>query len=103
MIWPNVGDPSESDNPALPAEKLGSGTPARKLFVKLKASPRSCSFWCSVRRKFLVTARSTCQKLGPGTLPRFIVLNVPRAGSANAVGSIQHAAVGWEQRVFAST
>src|SRR5215470_16438399 len=103
VIRPNVGDPSESDTPELPAEKFGSGTPARKLFVTLKASQRSCSFWRSVRRKFLVTARSTCQKLGPGTLPRFIVLKVPRAGSANAAGLIQHSAVGREQSVFAST
>src|SRR5215468_6802189 len=103
VIWPNVGDPSASETPGPPANRFGGAAPARKLLVRLKASSRSCIFWCSVIRKFRVRARSNCQKLGPGTLPRFMVLKVPKAGSANAAGLTQHDAVGLEQSVFGST
>src|SRR5215831_12015282 len=100
VIWPKFRDSSASETPGPPADRLGGVTPARKLLVRLNASPRTCTLCRSVIRKFRVRARSNCQKLGPGTLLRFMVLKVPKAGSANAAGLIQHEDVGWEQSVF---
>src|SRR5260370_41027379 len=94
VIWPKLAEPNVVTTPEPPAAKLGSGRPARKLLVRLKASPLICSRCRSVIRKFRVRERSNCQKFGPGTLARFMVLKVPAAGRANAAALIKHAEVG---------
>src|SRR2546427_8474804 len=77
------------------------GAPARKLLVRLNASPRTSMVFPSVMRKIRDSAASICQNPGPGMLDRPTLPSVPVAGCANAAGLIQHAGRGLSHSGFA--
>src|SRR5665213_2166078 len=88
-IWPNCGLFRAVVTAGRP------GPPARKLFVKLNASPRTSRFIPSCTLKIRDSAMSIWKKPGPGTLERPELPNVP-AGTVveKAAGLIQQVLLG---------
>src|SRR5579864_6535424 len=96
-IWPNCG---------LLMAVVTAGRPeppARKLLVKLNASPRASRLIFSRTWKIRDRAISISQKPGPGTLDRPELPSVPKAGCANAAGLIQHEGRGLSHSGFTKT
>src|SRR5438132_1823344 len=77
------------------------GAPARKLLVRLNASPRTSMVFPSVMWKMRDNAASICQKPGPGIFERPRLPSAPVAGCANAAGLIQQAGRGLSHNGFA--
>src|SRR5580704_4929219 len=59
VTWPKVGVPKMVLTPETPAVRAGSGTPARKLLLRLKASARNSTRYLSTIGNSLETAISS--------------------------------------------
>src|SRR5580698_231894 len=97
---PKVEVPKVVLRPDPPADRLGSGIPARTLLLRLKASARNSKFCLSVILNSLPAATSIWKNIGPGTLSLPMGLKVPGATNfeENARGLIQQVGLGFAHR-----